>query len=281
MLGLRYKIEIDKKNPDLLIYSCFGNQHLNYRCRKLFFTGENTIPKGITNRKIYPDYNECDASLSYFKTSEKNLYFPLWVIFINWFGQINPVELPSNPTYLIEYEQILNKNRKQLEKAWKDKTRFCAFINNNPIEDRIELFNRLSKYSHIDSYGSLFNNTGGPIRGSEETKLNILNKHLFTISYENSIRIGYNTEKIVHPYSVNCMGIYSGGIDYSIFTGEGIIDSKAYDSLELMCKSIYELAQDKDKWINAMNRPLFKNNKLPEDLLPLRVLDWLTTALDL
>ena len=158
---------------------------------------------------------------------------------------------------------------------------FVYFINNNPIEDRIELFNKLSKYSRVDSYGSLFNNTGGPIRGSEETKLKILEDHLFTISYENSIRTGYNTEKIIHPYSVNCMGIYSGGIDYSIFSGEGIVDAKAYDNFELMCNHIYEIAQNKEKWINAMIRPLFNNNKLPDDLLPLKVLDWLRMALNL
>ena len=86
LFQLKYRVILDSQNPDILIYSCFGNQHHNYKCKKLFFTGENTIPKGVIGRKIVPDPNECNASLSYSKQMSK-IYIFHWVIFINWFGK--------------------------------------------------------------------------------------------------------------------------------------------------------------------------------------------------
>ena len=51
LLSLRYIVVIDPVNPDVLIYSCFGLDHLNYSCYKIFFTGEN-IRSGNNNTVI-------------------------------------------------------------------------------------------------------------------------------------------------------------------------------------------------------------------------------------
>ena len=116
LLSLRYKVKLDSTNPDLLIYSCFGEKHKTFDCKKIFFTGENSVPPGVT-RQIYPCYEDCDYSLSFFPDSSKNKYFPLWVIFINWFGEDNPKALPSNPTYLVEPEFLIasKERNKQLQ----------------------------------------------------------------------------------------------------------------------------------------------------------------------
>ena len=37
LLGLRFDIELNQKNPDLLIYSVFGSTYQNYSCKKILF----------------------------------------------------------------------------------------------------------------------------------------------------------------------------------------------------------------------------------------------------
>ena len=85
LLGFRYDVLITPKEPDVLIFSCFGTNHLQYtNCLKIFFCGENSSPSGV-ERMIKPDYRYCDLSLSQFPDSSRNYYFPLWALFVNWF----------------------------------------------------------------------------------------------------------------------------------------------------------------------------------------------------
>lgn len=43
------------EDPDYIIYSGFGNDHLKYDCIRIFFTGEC----------ITPDFNECDYAIGF------------------------------------------------------------------------------------------------------------------------------------------------------------------------------------------------------------------------
>ena len=42
-------------DPDLLFFLPFGTEHLKYRCRKIFVTGEN----------VRPDFNVCDYAFTF------------------------------------------------------------------------------------------------------------------------------------------------------------------------------------------------------------------------
>ncbi len=279
LLSLYFDIQLDNLNPDLLIYSCFGDEHHRYNCRKIFFTGENSVPEGV-RRKIYPDYSECDISFSYFNTSEKNLYFPLWVLFVNWFQWELPLPLPSNPSYLVEIDYLFDKKVEVAEKLF-DLKKECMFMNNNPVEDRIMLYKALLNFFDISSYGKLFNNTGGPVRGSEEEKHKILKKYRSTISYENTIRHGYNTEKIIQPYSEYCLSVYSGGLDEECFNKDALIVAQDYKCLDSLVDEVVDTVNDREKWIAKVCSPLFKGNKFPYGLQPLSVLEWLCEKLSL
>ena len=54
ILSEEFDIETSN-NPDILIYSVFGNSHTRYNCKKVFYTGEN----------VRPDYTQCDYSISF------------------------------------------------------------------------------------------------------------------------------------------------------------------------------------------------------------------------
>ena len=44
LLSLKFELVLDQNNPDLLIFSCFGNNHFKYKCKKLYYTAENLRP---------------------------------------------------------------------------------------------------------------------------------------------------------------------------------------------------------------------------------------------
>lgn len=71
----KYTLVVDDKAPDLLIYSCFGDKHLQYlNCKRLFICGENVVP----------DFNCCDYSISTLKVQFENRNFWLpWGLFHN------------------------------------------------------------------------------------------------------------------------------------------------------------------------------------------------------
>ena len=274
LLSFRYTIILDPIDPDLLVYSCFGDAHKQYNCKKIFFTGENTCPPGI-NRTIYPNYNECDFSLSFFPDSSKNKYFPLWALFVNWFGKNNPKPLPSNPTFLVEPELLLaGEKRLNSTRNIFSAKKFCAFINNNPIEDRIILFNKLCDRIKVDSFGKLLNNTGYYLRGTEEDKHKLITKYKTTIAYENSNRFGYNTEKIIQPYAAYCIPIYSGGLDQNIFNSASMFYIDDYRNVDAMVDDVIAHSNSETKWLKKSSEPLFCKNEFPQSLLPLNMLDW-------
>lgn len=236
LFKLNFNVVIDP-NPDILIFSVFGLNNRRYNCKKIFFCGENT---GHNFRD--PITEPCNASLSQFEEKDKNIYFPLWGLFVNWFHQEQPKPLPSNPTFHCDVGNIINPGRV-------DKNKFCAFINNNPIEDRLRMFELLSKYKKVDSYGGLHNNVGGPIRGSEQAKMLVLKDYKFTIAFENSYHPGYNTEKIIQPLAVNTIPLYKGGERVlEFFNKNKIIFANNFSSLEEMSDYVIDLDKDEERF---------------------------------
>jgi hypothetical protein len=253
-----YNVVIDP-NPDILIYSVFGSNNKRYNCKKIFFCGEN-----IGHNFKHPKDEPCDVSLSQFDERDKNVYFPLWVLFTNWFRQTQPRPLPSNPTYHCEVTDLINPGKIE-------KTKFCAFINNNPIEDRLKIFKLLSKYKKVDSYGGLNNNVNGPIRGSEQAKILTLKDYKFTIAFENSYHPGYNTEKIIQPLSVNTIPLYKGGERMKeFFNINKIIYANNFNTLEEMADYIIELDKNNTEFNKIMEHTGVKNeffNFMPSNVL--------------
>ena len=70
ILSERFDVQISD-DPDFLIFSVFGNSHNRFRCKKIFYTGEN----------IRPDFNICDYSISFdYLNDSRNIRFPLSAI---------------------------------------------------------------------------------------------------------------------------------------------------------------------------------------------------------
>lgn len=237
ILSERFDIEISD-NPDFLIYSVFGNSHYNYKCKKIFYTGENRRP----------DYNQCDYSISFdYLDDKRNIRFPLSAITL--------------------YESGVKDNFKKeidFDKIKSEKTKFCNFIFSNPnAQLRNILFTELSKYKQVDSGGRAYNNLGYLV----DDKLKFVNQYKFTIAFENSEYPGYTTEKLVHPKLVNSMPIYWGnpyvGRDWNT---KSFINAYEFNNMHELIEFIKEVDNNDSLYQKIMSESHFNNEIRPTDL---------------
>lgn len=193
--ALKEKYNVSLSNdPDILIYSCFGNRHRKYHCTKLFYTGENIIP----------NFNECDYAIGFCYMEFEDRYF-------------------RSPNYLMERKYFNNLMQINKDKKIK-KDKFCIMINSNPSAmERIKIFNEISKYKRVDSGGKTLNNIGYRVKD----KIKESKKYKFSIAVENSKSSGYCTEKIVDAFASNTIPIYYG--DPNVFK---IFNKKAFVYIE-------------------------------------------------
>ena len=68
LLSKYYDIQISD-SPDILFYSNFGYAHLKYKCKKVFYSGENITPNTFF----------CDYSFSFSDTDNSNFFLPHFV----------------------------------------------------------------------------------------------------------------------------------------------------------------------------------------------------------
>lgn len=183
LLSEEFIIELSDK-PELIFYSSYGKEYLNYKCIRIFYCAENERP----------DFTACDYALTFDFNKRKNHFrLPLFVLYIN------------PPTFLIELQR--EKERDEALRIWKRKTKFCCMVVSNPNpKKRINFFKEVSVWKKIDSGGKCFNNVGGIV----EDKLEFIKDYKFVLSFENSSYPGYTTEKIMEPLMVNSIPIYWG-----------------------------------------------------------------------
>lgn len=266
LLDLRYKLEIDEHNPQLLFFSCemFGNEHNRYdrsKCIKVFYTGEN----------VRPDFSTCDYAFSFeYLEDPRNYRLPLWALYLDWFGKNGRNREPS---YLVPPENLIKDPNLDFELIRSSKNMFCGFLYWNPSGRRIDFFHSLSTYKLVHSAGSLLNNCGFVLGGDELDKLRYASHFKFFVSFENSSYPGYVTEKIVHPMIVNTIPIYWGSrrIDDE-FNPKSFLSLHDYSNEQELIEEIAKIDNDDLLYKSYLEEPWFPNNEYPNDVLPENVL---------
>ena len=224
VLERKYDVEISDE-PDYLIFSMFGYDHLAYeRCVKIFYVGEN----------FTPDFNLCDYAIGFdiMEFNDRYLRLPLYVFY--------GIEELATPKFL-DIDAVLNRN-------------FCSFVVSNAggSPERNRFFHLLSEYKQVDSGGRFENNIGGPVSNKKE----FIKKYKFNIAFENSIRDGYTTEKIMEPMLVNSLPIYWGNKQVGLdFNRSSFIDASDYPSLEALVERIVELDINDDEYLSILSEP--------------------------
>ena len=168
---------IISNNPDILFYSVFGNNHLRYKCRKVFYTGEN----------IAPNFNQCDYAFSFdYLEDERNYRLPHYLLYDGYYELLNKKVDDS----------LVNR-------------KFCNIVvSNGGCEMRNKFFKELSKYKKVDSGGRFLNNIAKIVNDKRVFQ----SEYKFSITFENNAyrpeHVGYTTEKIMEAMASNSMPIY-------------------------------------------------------------------------
>ncbi len=240
LLARRYEIELSDK-PDFIIYSSFGQTFRRFRCRRIFYTGENWRP----------DFWNCDYAFTFDHIDNARHY------------RLPVYGLLSDPTRLI-------KRDFDPERVLASKSRFCNFVYSNPLcRVRNRFFRELSKYKPVDSGGRLFNNIGGPVAD----KLAFIRQSKFTIAFENDSQPGYTTEKLSEPMLAESLPIYWGNklVDRD-FNTRSFINTHDWPSLQAAIERVIELDGNDHLYLEHLRQPWLDGNQLNSFIDPVNVL---------
>jgi alpha(1,3/1,4) fucosyltransferase len=240
LLSRRYEIELSDQ-PDFVFFSCFGSRHRNFRCKRIFYSGENWRP----------DFWHCDYAFTFDHLDDPRHYrLPVYGLF-------------DEPGRLIKRDF----NPEQVLAA---KTRFCNFVYSNPLgRERNRFFRLLSKYKPVDSGGRLFNSIGGPV----QDKLAFVRQSKFTIAFENESYPGYTTEKLSEPMLADSLPIYWGNaLVHRDFNTRSFINVHKFPTFEAAIERIIEIDQNDALYLEYLRQPWFAENRMNQFVDPENVL---------
>ncbi|MFZ1037103.1 MAG: glycosyltransferase family 10 [Smithella sp.] len=259
LLSAKYDLRLSN-NPDILIYTGFGRFHVNFRCLKIYWTGENRRP----------DFNQCDFSFTFDEHSPdgKNYRLPLYAHYPHAYG-------------LGDLSCITNRKLSSVEanEVRFQKTKFCNMVVSNARRDKKceEFFLKLSKYKKVDSGGRYLNNIGRHV----PDKLNFIKDYKFTMSFENASYPGYTTEKIIDPMFVRSIPIYWGNPKIATeFNPESFINLHDYASFDEAIRRIIQIDQNDELYNSMISAPCFHDDSVPYYLTDNAVLERFAEIID-
>ena len=255
LLSRKYKVVIDENEPDILFFSCYGNNYLKYNCSRVFYTAEN----------IRVDFSSCDYALSFdFLNKQNHFRLPLYTLYI---------EQKKMMDRLLSYS-----TRGEMELVWRGKMKFCCMVVSNPAaRQRINFFNVLNKLKPVDSGGKVLNNIGGTV----PDKLAFIKDYKFVLAFENSQYPGYSTEKILEPFFVGSIPVYWGNpLIHLDFNPKRFINYDSFASESELIKYLIELEKDTDRAVDILMQPVFNSNTEPEYIDEIKVLTFLTDIVE-
>lgn len=182
---------------DILICGQFGNKHLNYKPKKKIFNELETFAP--------PDFSVYDFAFGFdFNDYEKKyIRIPCWMWHIKWFDNTQS-ESESEKRFPLEFFFEDNPY------STKERKKFSSFVFSNPIPDRISILKKFESYKTIDVFGNL----GATLPLGYEIKMNVISDYKFNFCYENTIRPGSFTEKLIHAKLAGCVPIYKSDLSY-------------------------------------------------------------------
>lgn len=224
-----YKLVLSNK-PDYVFYSCFFDPVDLTKwpnAIRIFFSGEN----------MSPDF----------------IFFDYWIgfDFIDFPERFFRMPLALFPSNLTENDP---DNYLQLSK----KRYFCSFIYSHDDRNkrRLTLFNTISKYKTVSSFGKYLNNTGIFVDRSSKGDYERLSK--FSLIIESTDCDGFVTEKIYDAIVNGTIPIYFGTkkvIEY--FNEKRIINANSFNSIDSLMERIIQIDNDDSLFISVINESMY------------------------
>lgn len=235
-----YELEVTTSyDADYVFHSCLGYDVLKYSGIRIFVTGEN----------VSPNFNISDYALAFDRMDfgDRYCYLPLFKL------------------YKVAYA-ALNRTRPPAKEMLAQKNGFCAYVMSNTkhsAQERVAIFEALSKYKPVHSGGKWRNNVGGAVAD----KIAFQSKYKFVLAFENSSTPGYLTEKFAQAAQSNAIPIYWGDPEIAkTFNPKAFVNCHHYDSLEAVVARVMELDKNDQLYLEMMNEPWFVGGQEPTSL---------------
>ena len=144
--------------------------------------------------------------------------------------------------------------------------KMCAFMYKVDYAHRIEIFNKFSSRMKVHSFGQSCNNINVKftrnIYNENETyndiAVKIYSEYKFVLAIENTIKQGYNTEKLINPILGNSIPIYYGSSDiFNIINKKRVIYFDDYDNIDKLIDYIIFLSENQEKYNEILNEKIF------------------------
>lgn len=243
----------DPKSPEFLF---FGEDHSiphkQYNCVKIYVAQENKMP----------NFREYDYAMTYLELKDpRNIRLPFYVHGVR-------------PSALV-------KGQKELDDLLAKKTKFCCFIASNlnlkRTQERVNFFNKLSRYKKVDSGGKVLNNIGYQVGNKKDFLL----PYKFNIAFENRCYPGYTSEKIVHAMATRTLPIYWGNPSIQAdFNPRSFINVHDYANFDEAIEKIIEIDKDDNLFLKMHQEPYFYGNKPSHFYSEERLMSFLQTIFE-
>ena len=195
---------------------------------KIFFSGEN----------VNPDFIFFDYWIGFDFLDYNGRFFRYPLCF--WEGEYNGLTYSTN-------------NKKEY---------FCDFIyGHNDVNGlRKKLFNSLSEYKKVSSFGKLYNNTG--IIVDMKHKDEVQSKCKFSLVIESCSNDGFITEKIVHALNNRTIPIYFGTSRISeYFNSKRFINANDYDNdVDKIIEVVKQIDSNDDLYNKIVSEPIYNSD---------------------
>lgn len=221
---------------------------------------ENYVPKEIDRRKTKiiafmaepkpVQYKDGDYHLSFDPTRHdlKNIRLPLWYIYINFYNLQNQ----KNPIPAVTVDEI---NYNKWSETKKDK--FCVAPFSAVHKNRVDFYNLLNSYKQTHGFGLPFGN--GDNDRNQLRKYNAICTFRFAMAFENTMKLGYVTEKLLQAKTAGCIPIYWGdSYCLSDFNPEAFIYVNNFSSLQECLEYVKYIDSNEHLYQKMKNAPLFK-----------------------
>lgn len=212
------------------------SENIEFRTKafyRIWFTGENIRPP-LQN-------NHINSFLSYDQDpfGGRNIYFPLWLLNLDWFSE----NIPETRTGLHLSAPELMNNRENIQIPEK---LACAFIaNRHPF--RFEFLSKFEKYGQVDIFGK---SVGRPVKH----KVEVAKNYKYVVCFENDLYPGYVTEKLLDAYACGSIPIYWGDLGQDIyFNRNSFFNLKDFVSMDHLIENVLDSNYDQ-----MYQEPLFQ-----------------------
>jgi hypothetical protein len=235
---VNYEPVEDENDAEVIVHSCFTSK-LNFENEKkyIFFTGE----------PLYVDFEIYKINLSFHLNSKyKNV-----ILCPQMLLSIYNVDIPRS--FFLKKRPVRNDIP----------SKFCCFVTRIEKPERIDFFNKLSKYKQVDSLGPCLNNTGILAPYEHDKFIEMISEYKFIITFENTQIDNYITEKIFHGYYSQIIPIYWGSKYINeYFNIDSMIYIEEYNETNISnaIKQIIELDNNDELYMNKVNNSVFKKD---------------------